>query len=175
MSKKREFPSDWSNMPDDEVWENIAYLLANYKRYSVSEPDDYITIIGNVKIQTVTREISDSNGSRCECFYDVNGKSVARETAIGRNISTLRHRVFLFNRSFKRKLNEFWHDRWPVIVSIPAFSVFAYLCVLCGIKEGARQKVKREQFKQEIIKEALEQFRQEQQKDTILYQPQKMK
>lgn len=171
MSKKREFPSDWSNMPDDEVWENIAYLLANYKRYSVSEPDDYITIIGNVKVQTVTREISDSNGSRCECFYDVNGKSVARETAIGRNISTLRHRVFLFNRSFKRKLNEFWQDYsetigWGLVgLALTSSLIFAHVI----------KNKKQEQFKQEIIKEALEQFRQEQQKDTILYQPQKMK
>ena len=67
-------------------------------------------------------------------------------------------------KPFKTKAKEWWEYRheeaivWTVIIAILAGLSFA--CVK-AIEQDKREK---EQFKQEIIKEALEKFKQEQQK-----------
>lgn len=166
MSKKREFPSDWSNMPDDEVLENVTYLLANYKKYKVVS-GDFNKQIGNVNIHAYV----DKRVPGWMTYWHINGKRISDNTELGKVVGYLFQEVCHYKRPVNKKLNKFWQDYsetigWGLVgLALTSLLIFAHVI----------KNKKQEQFKQEIIKEALEQFRQEQQKDTILYQPQKRK
>lgn len=171
MSKKREFPSDWSNMTDDQVLENVTYLLANYKKYKVVS-GDFNKKIGNVNIHAHV----DKSVPGWMTYWNINGKCIRDDTELGKVVGFLFQEVCHYKRPVNKKLNNFWRGNRNIIASSVATGLMIVgICVFVGIKLGNRCKRKQEQFKQEIIKEALEQFRQEQQKDTILYQPQKRK
>ena len=166
MSKKREFPSDWSNMTDDQVLENVTYLLANYKKYKVVS-GDFNKKIGNVNIHAHV----DKSVPGWMTYWHINGKRISDNTELGKVVGSLFQEVCHYKRPVNKKIKKFWQDYSETIgwgwVGLTLSSVLIFASV--------NEKRKQEQFKQEIIKEALEQFRQEQQKDTILYQPQKRK
>ena len=69
MVKKRVFPDDWSGLTDEQLSENIKYLLEHYKEYKIDKLGNFV-YLDNIKIYKfdmnfVYSTIYYVNGKRC--------------------------------------------------------------------------------------------------------------
>ena len=165
---KREFANDFSKMSDLDVLEIIRYLRQNYKKYKITLVNDKCLKLDNISISTKTRKIE---GEGYECYrtcWDINGKifNIEEEEAIELEdlFNICKNKV----APLSKKISRIWDDNKNLIIG--GTSVVA-ICTLFGWGvyelnkkyENKQQKAKQE-FKQEIIKEALDAFKKEQEK-----------
>ena len=152
MSRKRIFPGNWSNLKDEQVLENLRYLLGHYKKYEIIKYSDKYISIGNVFIRKY------DNFS-----YVVNSK---RYIEIGKPITGCLAKLLSmgkqeFNAREKRK------ERATKIITFMGFAtalIIAEMCVFYLEKNKiAQERNNKEKFKQEVIR----QYQQEHAKDTV--------
>ena len=158
--KKIAFPDDWSELSDEQVLENIQYLQKNYKKYKISKPDDKSITIDNISICR-DNEGTIGNG---RTFYTVNNRKYYRDEGNGKELIELVHLCKMHSLPFKTKAKNWWNDNKDV-VELSALITGLFIVVGgLALYIDKNEKKSKEQFKQEVIKEALDSLRKEQQK-----------
>ena len=168
-------PTDWSKISDEEALEYIAYLDKHSYKYKITMDENNIIHIGNVA------NIAYTYNKAMECSeVKINNKRFFAEFYWGCSFDKaydlyckMQHKLL----PFKTKAKEWWENHYDTTLIVTLLT-----CAMVGIFVGAKKtsdysKRSKEQFKQEIINEALKQFKQEQQKNnsTIQYPIQKSK
>lgn len=168
-------PTDWSKISDEEALKYIAYLDKHSYKYKITMDENNIIHIGNVA------NIAYTYNKAMECSaIKINNKHFFAEfdclcpfDKAYDLYSKMQHKLL----PFKTKAKEWWENYYDKVLIATMLT-----CVMGGILVGTKiisnnSKRSKEQFKQEIINEALERFKQEQQKNnsTIQYPIQKSK
>ena len=151
-------PQDWSNLSDTEALKYINYLIKHVYKYKITKDEEKVIHIGDVA--SIKRSRKDGFEA-----YMINNKYFTCDCGVlFQKADDLYDKLRYKLKPFKTKAKEWWECRhaeaiaWTVIIALLAGLSFACVKV---IEQDKREK---EQFKQEIIKEALEKFKQEQQK-----------
>ena len=106
MIEKRVFPDDWSKLTDNQVLENIKYLLENFGKYTIVLPDDKHVNIDNVVIYRDVQKTGEYN----KTWYIINNKIYSRESDIGKAIIDLAHFCKMNTISFTKKFSQ-WFEQ----------------------------------------------------------------
>lgn len=161
--RKIAFPDDWSELSDDRVLENIQYLQKNYKKYNITVDADNVKI-DNILICRKTKKV---DGRDKTCFT-INNKTYCRENSIGKELIELTHFCKMHSLPLKTKAKNWWQDNKDILeITVLIIGLFGAVGGLVWAADKSEKKSK-EQFKQEVIKEAFDSLRKEQQK-TINY------
>ena len=165
-------PQDWSNLSDEEALKYIAYLSKHSYRYKITRDENKIIHIGNVA------NVAYGMKDKCSAVRINNKYFLAEMYSCPFDKAydlyrKMEHKLL----PFKTKAKEWWQDEQGIVLAVTVFVVFMGGMAFLISKANEDCKREKEQFKQEIIKEALEQFKQEQQKKntTIQYPMQKVK
>ena len=164
-------PKDWSNLSDEEAQKYITYLSKHSYKYKITMDQNNVIHIGD--IANVAYGIKD----KCSAVKINNKYFVLGTSSLYHTASHLYNKMEHKSLPFKTKAKEWWKDEHERVIALTALVTFIGGLVFLGVKADQQDKREKEQFKQEIIKEALEQFKQEQQKmnTTIQYPMQKVK
>ncbi len=168
-------PTDWSKISDEEALKYIAYLDKHSYKYKITMDENKVIHIGNVA------NIAYTHNKTMKCSaVEINNKHFFAEVSY---ICPFDEAYDLYYKMqhkllpFKTKAKEWWENYYDKVLIVTLLT-----CAMAGIFVGAKKtsdysKRSKEQFKQEIINEALKQFKQEQQKNnsTIQYPIQKSK
>lgn len=163
--RKIALPYDWSVLSDEQVSEYIQYLQKNYTKYEISFIDDNKVKIDNVLI---TREHEENNG---RVYLIVNNRKYYRTEANGKELIDLMHLCKMNDMPMKNKISNWYKQNkdaslWGLAVgSIVVIFAATYWMAIYADKSA---KKSRQEFKQEIINEAIDSLHKEQQK-TINY------
>ena len=130
MSKKSSFLNDWSNLTESQVSENIEYLLKNYRKYKITNPELYKIQIENVVIEI--KEIRTAKGILYRHFV-INGRAFPYDSSLGRKLSMLRMRCWehINADTFKKKAQKWWTWNKPIILD--TLCGFILLTVLISV------------------------------------------
>ena len=165
-------PQDWSNLSDEEALKYIAYLSKHSYRYKITRDENKIIHIGNVA------NVAYGMKDKCSAVRINNKYFLAEMYSCPFDKAydlyrKMEHKLL----PFKTKAKEWWEDEHKRVIGLSALVAFIGGIIFLETKANQQYKREKEQFKQEIIKEALEQFKQEQQKmnTTIQYPMQKVK
>ena len=150
-------------MSDDEVLEKIQYLEKNYKKYNITVDADNSVKIDNVVIR---RKVKKVEGRDKTCFI-INNKVYCREHSIGKELIELVHLCKMEAVPFKQKAKNWYEHNKSVLLGASAIVVLFVATDLFVIYTNKHAKNEKQQFKQEIIKEAIDSLHKEQQKTTM--------
>lgn len=154
---KMDIPQDWSNLSDEKVLEYIAYLKKHCGKYKIAMDENKVIHVGEVAnvwfgVKDLVSVVEINN----KYFYCKDNESPYD------NAYELYRKLKDRLVPFKTKAKEWWgNNRQDVFCLVGAMVLLGGL-VFLGKKAYEQDKHEKEQFKQEIINEALKQFRQEQ-------------
>ncbi len=156
--RKIAFPDDWSELSDERILENIQYLEKNYKKYNITVQDTDTVKIDNITIYR------DGGGATHRTCFTINNKKYYRHESIGKEIIELTHLCKMHCLPLKTKAKNWWQDNKDVLeITVLIIGLFGAVSGLVWLSDKSEKKSK-EQFKQEVIKEAIDSLRKEQQK-----------
>lgn len=165
---KMNMPKDWSNLSNEETLKYINYLKKHSYKYKITVDD-----MGKVMVKYGANVIANvdyaiRHGLSC---VTINRKEIYIKTPLYDDAYWLYGKLKRKAQPFKAKVNELWkQERGKVAVAVFAVFIGGMLFLITKTKEAKERE--KEQFKQEIIKEALEKFKQEQQKmNTVIQYP----
>lgn len=162
--KKIAFPNDWYDLSEEQVLENIQYLQKNYKKYEISQPNDNSIKIDNVVISRNT----EGNVANGRTYYTINNKKYYRNKGTAKELAELMHVCKMYKLPFKQKANNWWQGNKDVLeITVLIIGLFGAVSGFVWLADKSEKKSK-EQFKQEVIKEAIDSLHKEQKK-TINY------
>lgn len=108
FNKKRTFPDNWQNLSQEQVLENVKYLIENYKKYNIVFYGDKVQI-GNIFIHKSEMQI-------LGCTYPVyviNNRMFTVYSEVGHKISELIYHCGHLEdeKNLSEKLDEFLKKR----------------------------------------------------------------
>ncbi|MBP5795039.1 MAG: hypothetical protein J6W41_03405 [Alphaproteobacteria bacterium] len=162
-------PKDWSNLSNEETLKYINYLKKHSYKYKITVDD-----MGEVMVKYGADIIANvdyavTHGSSC---VTINRKEIYIETPLYDEAYWLYGKLNRKAQPFKAKVKKWWEQEQGKVIALTVFAVFIGGMSFLITKTKEDNKREKEQFKQEIIKEALEKFKQEQQKmNTIIQYP----
>lgn len=125
---RKEFPSDWSGLTDDEIRANIRYLYWHLSRLGVANLYAYDKIsIGDIVLNHESAGI-----------YSINGKSYSIDTKTGKKLKRLHNRC-------EERLLPFYAKKGPVICAASIVFGMVYPCVIgSSISLDKNEKIQKE-------------------------------
>ena len=166
-------PTDWSKISDEEALKYIAYLNKHSYKYRIS------TNMNDVTVKGCTNIVAHLNlAYKSGLFWvTINKKEIYPQSPLYKDARDLYEKLYYKGQPFKTKAKEFLEDNGYQIKQLAILIIFITGVSFFIKASEDHRKHEQEQFKQEIINEALERFKQEQQKNnsTIQYPIQKSK
>ena len=170
MTQKREFSNDWSHLNSNEIIENVKYLTKNLRKYKITKISDRQVNIDNIKLSYNVERWTDSDGEKNSVsVMTINNRRIPISEAGYEEAFGLLNKCDQQLKTFKEKASEWWNLYGGVErVTTAGLAVIFGLGVMFSAK-AARQKyqAEKQQFKQEVVQEALDSLRKEQQKTAI--------
>ena len=152
-------PQDWSKLSDEEALKYIAYLQKHSYKYKITADETGCIHIGT--LVDIRYGVKKNTGS---CVVINNKEFYCQEYhTVYDDAYDLYRKAEHKSLPFKTRAKEWWEDEHERVIGWTALAAFVSGMVLLGVKADKQYKREKEQFKQEIIKEALKQFKQEQQ------------
>lgn len=155
MFNERNFLDDWSALTDEQVLQNIEYLLNHYKQYEIHRYDDNYVKIGNVSVR------QRDTGWGKFVYFSVNEKLY--RDIIGEPITSgLKKLLYIGKKEYDERQKK--QNRRTIIIGCAC--VFALLAAteicLCSLekKRLGQDKQNKELLKQQIVKETLDSVQQ---------------
>jgi len=164
--KKIAFPYDWSNLSDEQVLENVKYLRKNAKKYNRSFKDG-VLYMDNVKIN-LTNDIIDNQYVDCVIINNKKHLLEGESDTLYYETYNLYHDSKGYVSPARLKVQDWWNANVGNVVLVSGVVATCVLAALIGRFAGKKLLETHEQYKQKIINEAIEKYKQEQQK-TINY------
>ncbi|MBR5904684.1 MAG: hypothetical protein IKZ49_04090 [Alphaproteobacteria bacterium] len=164
--KKIAFPYDWSNLSDEQVLENVRYLRKNAKKYNRSFKDG-VLYMDNVKIH-LTNDIIDNQYVDCVIINNKKHLLEGESDTLYYEIYDLYHDSKDYVSPARLKVQDWWNANAGNVVLVSGIVTACVLAAFVGRFVGKKCLEAQEQYKQKIINEAIEKYKQEQQK-TINY------
>ena len=130
----KKFPDDWSNLPDDDVRDNITYLSRHYRLRRITRPEKEKVCFRNVVIEQ--KDLKTSCGL-CT-HYIINGKAYSCESNIGNDLAWLMSAYKDAARPFKDKAKEVWQNNWALIVTLV---VLGGLATCVGVYDSKKKAI----------------------------------
>ena len=143
LNKKRTFPDNWQNLSQEQVLENVKYLIENYKKYNIVFHGDKVQI-GNIFIHKSETQILGYTYP----VYVINNRMFTVYGEVGHKISELiyhcRHPED--EKNLSEKLDEFLKKRKQDLYFVLMVVVAA---VMGAAVLGVNDKIKRQKQKQQ--------------------------
>lgn len=137
MSVKRAFPDDWSKLSEEHIYDNIAYLLRNYKKYKIKFINKNALLLDdNIRIYRADVEM----GGVLYNLYTINKKTYDRNDADASNgflLSQLFKECEFEAKPFKERAAFWWKDAKFILLygSVVTMAALSFIWLASSIHE----------------------------------------
>ena len=167
MLKKRDFSYDWTDLSSYQVIENINYLIENFWKYKVTKISENTMKLDDITISYKVEPWTDSDGKTYSVsVVKINNRIIPIIEQGYDEAYELFSKCTQKAKPTKQKISEWYnHNGGKENIYLSLLIAFFVGLGYCGGKSGKKAiKQHEEQYKQEIIQEALDAFKKEQQK-----------
>ena len=137
MSVKRAFPDDWSKLSEEHIYDNIAYLLRNYKKYKIKFINkDALLLDDNIHIYRANVQID----GKVHSLYTINNRTYSKDdtdTPNGFLLSQIFKECEFEAKPFKEKVAFWWKDAKFILLygSVVTMAALSFIWLASSIHE----------------------------------------